>query len=62
MMTNEHFIRKTDDELVDDEEADNLAKLTAAMAHEVRNPLTTIKGFLAIIKTTLKEIDKEEYA
>ena len=62
MMTHEHFIMKTDDELVDYDEADNLAKLTAAMAHEVRNPLTTIKGFLQLLKPHLKEIDKEEYA
>ena len=39
-----------------------MAILTAAMAHEVRNPLTTIKGFLQLIKPHLKEINKEEYA
>src|SRR4051812_949716 len=44
---------------------DPLAKaeqLAAEMAHEVRNPLTTIKGFLQLIKPNLREIGKEEYA
>ena len=62
MMTNEHLIMKTYNEIVDHEEVDDLAKLTAAMAHEVRNPLTTIKGFLQLLKPHLKDIDKEDYA
>jgi signal transduction histidine kinase len=44
---------------------DQLAKaeqLAAEMAHEIRNPLTTIKGFLQLIKPNLREIGKEEYA
>lgn len=44
---------------------DRLAKadqLAAEMAHEIRNPLTTIKGFLQLIKPNLREIGKEEYA
>jgi signal transduction histidine kinase len=62
MMTNKHLITKTYDELIIQEEVNQLAKLTAAMAHEVRNPLTTIKGFLQLIKPHLIDIDKEEYA
>ena len=63
MITNKHLITETHDEMVvDQEEVANLAKLTAAMAHEVRNPLTTIKGFLQLLKPHLTEINKEEYA
>jgi signal transduction histidine kinase len=63
MITNKHLITKTHDEMVvDQEESAKLAKLTAAMAHEVRNPLTTIKGFLQLLKPHLKDINKEEYA
>jgi signal transduction histidine kinase len=36
--------------------------LTAEIVHEIRNPLTTVKGFLQLIKPYLKEVGKEEYA
>ncbi len=62
MMTNEKIISKACDEMSESEEIANLAKLTATMVHEVRNPLTTIKGFLQLLKPHLKEINKEEYA
>lgn len=35
---------------------------TAEIIHEIRNPLTTVKGFLQLIKPYLKEIGKEQYA
>jgi signal transduction histidine kinase len=34
----------------------------AEIIHEIRNPLTTVKGFLELIKPYLKEIGKEQYA
>jgi signal transduction histidine kinase len=34
----------------------------AEIVHEIRNPLTTVKGFLQLIKPYLKEIGKEQYA
>ena len=62
MMTNKHLLTNIHDEMSNNEKMANMAILTAAMAHEVRNPLTTIKGFLQLIKPHLTEIDKEEYA
>jgi signal transduction histidine kinase len=38
------------------------ASAAAEIAHEIRNPLTTIKGFLQLIKPYLKEIGKDHYA
>lgn len=35
---------------------------SAVIVHEIRNPLTAVKGFLQLIKPYLKEIGKEQYA
>ncbi|WML52968.1 histidine kinase dimerization/phospho-acceptor domain-containing protein [Neobacillus sp. PS3-12] len=40
----------------------NIEQTSAEIVHEIRNPLTTIKGFLQLIQPYLKEIGKEQYA
>jgi PAS domain S-box-containing protein len=39
-----------------------LGQIAAAIAHEIRNPLTTIRGFIQLLKTDLAALGKEEYA
>lgn len=39
-----------------------LERSAIAIVHEIRNPLTTIKGFLQLLKPHLKEAGKEQYA
>lgn len=39
-----------------------LGKIAAAIAHEVRNPLTSIRGFIQLLRPHLEALGKEEYA
>ncbi|MFC4776890.1 ATP-binding protein [Paenibacillus sp. GCM10023252] len=39
-----------------------LGKIAAAIAHEIRNPLTSIRGFIQLLRPHLLQLGKEEYA
>ncbi|TBL70557.1 ATP-binding protein [Paenibacillus thalictri] len=39
-----------------------LGKIAAAIAHEIRNPLTSIRGFIQLLRPDLAQLGKEEYA
>ncbi|SFS48646.1 ATP-binding protein [Paenibacillus sp. BC26] len=39
-----------------------LGKIAAAIAHEIRNPLTSIRGFIQLLKPHLTQLGKEEYS
>ncbi|WP_150273019.1 ATP-binding protein [Paenibacillus tepidiphilus] len=39
-----------------------LGKLSASIAHEIRNPLTAIRGFIQLLNPYLHQLGKEEYA
>mgnify|MGYP002402174763 CR=1 FL=1 len=38
-----------------------LGKIAAAIAHEIRNPLTSIRGFIQLLDPYLQDIGKKEY-
>ncbi|MHA0856615.1 two-component system sensor histidine kinase NtrB [Paenibacillus sp. CMAA1364] len=39
-----------------------LGKISASIAHEIRNPLTSIRGFMQLLRSELKQLGKDEYA
>lgn len=39
-----------------------LGKIAASIAHEIRNPLTSIRGFIQLLRPYLMKLGKEEYA
>ena len=47
---------------IDTDNLSDVSKLAAVIAHEIRNPLTTVKGYIQLIKPCLVEMGKEHYA
>lgn len=45
-----------------DYQAASASHLAAGLAHEIRNPLTTIKGFIQLLKPELQAAGKQEFA
>ena len=39
-----------------------LGKISASIAHEIRNPLTSIRGFIQLLRPHLVSLGKDEYA
>lgn len=39
-----------------------LGKISASIAHEIRNPLTAIRGFIQLLRPHLVQLGKDEYA
>lgn len=48
--------------MVEQNHAEKLNIVAAGIVHEIRNPLTTVKGFLQLLQPELMEIGKETYA
>jgi signal transduction histidine kinase len=45
-----------------DFQAVSASHLAAGLAHEIRNPLTTLKGFIQLLKPELQAVGKQEFA
>lgn len=45
-----------------DFQAASASHLAAGLAHEIRNPLTTLKGFIQLLKPELQAVGKQEFA
>ncbi|KAF6579693.1 PAS domain-containing sensor histidine kinase, partial [Paenibacillus sp. EKM208P] len=39
-----------------------LGRISASIAHEIRNPLTAIRGFIQLLRPHLVELGRDEYA
>ncbi|WP_299088161.1 ATP-binding protein [uncultured Metabacillus sp.] len=51
--------KRTEKMLLESEKLTAVGQLAASIAHEIRNPLTSIKGFLQLYKNKMKEINSE---
>ena len=47
---------ETEKLLLRSEKLSAVGQLSASIAHEIRNPLTSIKGFIQLLKTTMKDV------
>nr|WP_187118967.1 ATP-binding protein [Bacillus marasmi] len=55
-------LAKMKDAAILSEHLATIGQLAAGIAHEIRNPLTTVKGFIQLIQPYLVDIGKEDYA
>jgi signal transduction histidine kinase len=62
---NKQYIDQTVSEIqgatVANQNYQNIERLAAGIAHEIRNPLTTVGGFIQLLKPYLIDIGKEQY-
>jgi signal transduction histidine kinase len=62
---NKQYIDQTVSEIqgatVTNQNYQNIERLAAGIAHEIRNPLTTVGGFIQLLKPYLIDIGKEQY-
>ncbi|CAN7762776.1 PAS domain S-box protein [Paenibacillus sp. LjRoot153] len=52
---------KNEKKLFETEKLTAVGQLAASIAHEIRNPLTSLKGFLQLIQTIMPEVKKEYF-
>lgn len=62
LLTKEIFERKrTEIEMVRLDRLNLIGEMAASISHEVRNPVTTVKGFLQLLKSKQESKDKEHF-
>ncbi|WP_102275650.1 ATP-binding protein [Cytobacillus massiliigabonensis] len=69
--SNKQFLEKDNNMIIDSEKLletsiypqylENINALAAGIAHEIRNPLTSVKGFLQLLRPYLIDSGKEQY-
>jgi signal transduction histidine kinase len=57
----ENSLQEVSDLVMKNENLATVGKLAASIAHEIRNPLTTVKGFIQLLKPYLTDVGKGEY-
>lgn len=66
LIEKKNYLEKTVEEMknavIISDQQNHIRNLAASIAHEIRNPLTTVKGFLQLLKPYLQEIGKVHYA
>ncbi|MCM3633322.1 two-component system sensor histidine kinase NtrB [Paenibacillus camelliae] len=58
----EQSIEQLQQSVIEHENLATVGKLAASIAHEIRNPLTSVRGFVQLLRPHLLEIGKEHYA
>ncbi|MEH7885251.1 ATP-binding protein [Bacillus sp. JJ1609] len=65
ILSKQHMLQQLNgkfEAVINDYQAASASKLAAGLAHEIRNPLTTIKGFIQLLKPEFQNIGKSEFA